>query len=104
MHSMRHILQCFVNVVRHGAGSRAYAFATRATLTLALSLFSIATHAAFVITSTSSPVFYTDTSVSPNLVCNYQSFNVTSTTAVSDAWAGIGSFTGPLGLGGSEDG
>ncbi len=61
--------------------------------------------ASFSFTTTSSPTFYTDTSVSPNLVCNYQSFNITSTTAVADAWAKIGNFGGGfLALGGSDDG
>jgi len=64
-----------------------------------------AANASFTITTTSSPTFYTDTSVTPNLVCNYQSFSVTSTTAVADAWTRISSFTGGfLSLGGSDDG
>src|SRR5256885_6189078 len=61
--------------------------------------------AAFSFTRTSSTTFYTDTSVTPNIVCNYQSFNITSTTAVADAWAKIGNFGGGfLSLGGSDDG
>lgn len=104
MKGIGRILQWLRNVRGYRAANTACTLALRATGALAISLFSIAAHAAFTITSTSSPVFYTDTSVSPNLVCNYQSFTVTSTTAVADAWAGIGSFTGPLALGGGEDG
>lgn len=50
------------------------------------------------ITSTSGNIFYVDSSsnVSPNLLANYVSFNVTNTTGstIPDAWVTIGSFTG----------
>jgi uncharacterized repeat protein (TIGR01451 family) len=60
--------------------------------------------AAFTITSTGAPTFYTDTSVTPNIVCNYQSFTITSSTAVSDAWVSMGSFSSSLSLGGGDPG
>lgn len=67
-------------------------------------LFLLATPAwaAFSITKTSSPVFYTDSA--KNLYCNYESFRVTSTTAVTDAWTRIDTFSSSLGSGSYEDG
>ncbi len=93
-----------LSAVTQRLGNAARTFAGCAALALFMSLHSMAAHAAFSMTPTSSPLFYTDTSVLPNLVCNYQSFDVTSTTAVTDAWVSIGSFTGPLALGGGDDG
>lgn len=64
-----------------------------------------AAQAAFTFTRVSSATFYTDTSVTPNIVCNYQGFAITSTTAVTDVWARASNFTGGfLALGGSDDG
>ncbi|HET9653568.1 MAG TPA: hypothetical protein VFP36_15320, partial [Usitatibacter sp.] len=60
--------------------------------------------AAFTISRTSSATFYTDTSVTPNIVCNYESFSIASSSAVTDAWARASSFTGVLALGGNDDG
>lgn len=64
-------------------------------------------NAAVTVTRTSGTEFYTDTSISspgtPN--CGYVSLNITSTTAISDAWATIGGFTGGyFSLGGGDDG
>ena len=58
--------------------------------------------------SATTPVFYTDTSVSANaniqLKCNYQAFAITS-DAVPSAWARIENFGGGnLSLGGGDDG
>ncbi|MEP7069407.1 MAG: hypothetical protein ABI789_09215, partial [Usitatibacter sp.] len=70
-----------------------------------LGLATTAAQATFTLTRTSAPTFYTDTSVTPNIVCNYQSFSVTSTTAVADAWTRMSNFGGGfLSLGGSDDG
>ena len=65
--------------------------------------------AAITISNTgTAPVFYTDAGNSGlALTCNYLAFSITSTTAVTDLWATIGSFTGTptyLSLGGGEDG
>src|SRR5437773_11431883 len=53
-------------------------------------------HAAFSITRTSSSVFYLDTSASPQLRGMYVSYQITSTTAMTDVWAEINSFTGSV--------
>lgn len=71
-------------------------------LLLLLSLMATSAQAAFTITKTSSPVFYTDSA--KNLYCNYESFKVTSTTAVNDVWARMDTFSAFLGLGGNDDG
>ena len=63
-----------------------------------------AAQAAFTFISVSSTTFYTDTSVSPNLTCNYQGFAITSSTAVTDGWARISGFSASLSLGGGDDG
>ncbi|HJV66566.1 MAG TPA: hypothetical protein VJ550_12585 [Geomonas sp.] len=66
-----------------------------------------AAQAAISITRTSGPQFYTDTSISsPGMPsCGYVSFNVTASSAIADAWATIGSFTGGyLAPGGGESG
>jgi hypothetical protein len=76
----------------------------RALLLLALLLATTLTHAAFSISRTSSSIFYTDTSVSPTIVCNYQSFSITSSAAVADAWVQASNFSGSLALGGNDDG
>lgn len=65
--------------------------------------------AAITVTRTSSPVFYTHSSIAlPNSPrCNYLSFNVASTTAISDTWITISSFAGTgayLSLGGGDGG
>ena len=74
-------------------------------LVLPLLLAAAAAQAAFTFTRVSSATFYTDTSVTPNLVCNYQGFAITSTTAVADAWAQMSNFGGGnLSLGGGDDG
>lgn len=71
-------------------------------LLLLASLLAGNARAAFVITSTSSPVFFSHASAGPR--CAYRSFNVTSTTAVNDAWARVENFSALLGVGGNEDG
>lgn len=86
-----------------GAGLRGRVCGMLALLVLSLGV-SGAANAAFTIVQTDSAVFYTDTSVTPQLVCNYRSFNVTSTTAVNDAWLGLGSFSTYLSLGGGDTG
>lgn len=58
--------------------------------------------AAISIVKTSAPVFYTDSA--KNLYCNYESFKVTSTSAVTDAWTRIDTFSSSLGSGSYEDG
>lgn len=68
----------------------------------ALLLLAQSALAAFTITSTSSPVFFTHASAGPK--CSYRSFDVTSTTAVSDAWARIENFTTYMSIGGGDDG
>lgn len=65
--------------------------------------------AAITISNTgTAPTFYTDAGNSGlALTCNYLAFSITSTTAVTDLWVRIGSFTGSpvyLSLGGGEDG
>lgn len=73
-------------------------------------LFASEAHAAITVTRTSSPVFYTDSgtgtaTTSPR--CNYLSFNVSSTTAINDAWITISNFAGSgsyLSLGGGDSG
>ena len=73
-------------------------------LLLPLLMMAAAAQAAFTFTRVSSATFYTDTSVTPNLVCNYQGFAITSTTAVADAWAQMSNFGGGfLSLGGGDD-
>src|SRR5207237_7805708 len=69
------------------------------TLLMPLLMAAAVVQAAFTITRTSSPTFFTDTSVSPTLVCNYQSFSINSSSAVADAWVRISSFSGFLALG-----
>ncbi|HET9577237.1 MAG TPA: hypothetical protein VFP44_05380, partial [Usitatibacter sp.] len=75
-------------------------------LALFVLLFAAASlaQAAFTISRTSSATFYTDTSVTPNITCNYESFSITSSSAVTDAWARASGFSGVLGLGGNDDG
>lgn len=74
-------------------------------------LFAAEAQAAITTTLTSSPTFFTHAVIggrSPpqlNPICNYVSFNVSSTTAINDAWATIGTFAGGfLALGGGDDG
>ena len=74
---------------------------------LLAALFSAEAHAAISATRTSSPVFYTNSNAggattSPK--CNYLSFDITSSTAVDDAWITINSFSSNLDVGGSDDG
>lgn len=104
MHDNSEILRRLVNRLPLYADDRRYARVLRGFLMLAILLSSMAAQAAFNFTRTSAPVFFMDTSVTPNLTCNYQSIAATSTTAVADAWAEITTFTGPLGVGGGEDG
>ena len=75
-----------------------------AAVLLPLMLMAAAAQAAFSFTRTSYASFLTDTSVSPILSCNYVSFSVTSSTAVADGWARLGSFSSFLSLGGGDDG
>lgn len=94
---------------KHGSGSsapsRLWRYCLTTIITLCALFVSLNAHAAFTITRTSGTVFYTDSSITPRLVCNYLSFQVTSTTAVADAWADIGTFTGIyLSVGGGDDG
>src|SRR5260221_13416224 len=63
---------------------------------LPLVLAAGAAQAAFTFVSVSSSTFYTDTSVTPNLTCNYQGFAITSSTAVADGWARIRGFSASL--------
>lgn len=66
-------------------------------------LFAPEAYAAASAVRTSSPVFYTDSAKSPQ--CTYLSFNVTTSTAISDAWVTIGNFMGGyLSMGGGDDG
>jgi len=72
-------------------------------------MFTSAAQAAITVTPTSmsptSPVFYTDAGAGPK--CNYMSFNVTTTTSISDAWVTIGNFGGVptyLSMGGGDNG
>lgn len=87
---------------------RAMAAAAAGWRTLALVLLALLAQpalAAFTFTSTSSPVFFTHSGANPK--CSYRSFNVTSTTAVSDAWARIENLTSSLAIGtgqGNDDG
>lgn len=67
-----------------------------------LCLFATPVWSAFSITKTSSPVFYTDTAKS--LYCNYESFKVSSTSAVTDAWTKIDSYSTSFHNGGNDDG
>ncbi len=73
---------------------------------LLLWLCATAAHAAFSFAPKSfnaaTPVIYLDSSVS--LTCGYQAFDITSTTAVANSWAKIGTFSGVLSLGGLDDG
>src|SRR5215467_10216618 len=63
---------------------------------------------ALSITSTSGNVIYVDSAsnVTPNLLGNYVSFNITNTgSAIADAWATMGSFSGGfVSLGVNENG
>ncbi|HJV35285.1 hypothetical protein [Geomonas sp.] len=61
-----------------------------------LCLSPLVAHGAITVTRTSGPQFYTDTSISsPGMPsCGYVSFNVTTSSAITDAWATIGAFTG----------
>ncbi|HEX4786243.1 MAG TPA: Ig-like domain repeat protein [Candidatus Sulfotelmatobacter sp.] len=69
-----------------------------ATLLVAIFAATAQSYAVPSITSTSGNIVYVDSSsnVSPNLLGNYVSFNVTNTTGstIADAWVTIGSFTG----------
>lgn len=59
--------------------------------------------AAVTITRTSSPVFYSD--ITNGLTDGYVAYRITTTTAVADAWAQIGNFSGlNISLGTHEDG
>lgn len=63
--------------------------------------------AAITVNRTSGTTFYTDTkTTSPGVPnCGYVSVSITSSTAINDAWATIGGFTGGLlSLGGGDDG
>lgn len=66
--------------------------------------------AAITATRTSAPVFYTHSGAgtpTTSPVCTYLSFDVTSTTAIDDAWVSINNFSGApayLSLGGGDDG
>jgi uncharacterized repeat protein (TIGR01451 family) len=68
--------------------------------------FAGATAHAVTITRTSSPVFYYDTSITPQLRCMYVSYSVTNDGAYQpDVYATVGSFTGGvIGLAPNEDG
>lgn len=74
-------------------------------------LFATEAQAAITTTLTSSPTFFTHSTIGGrtppqlNPICNYVSFNVSSTIAINDAWATIGAFAGGfLALGGGDDG
>ena len=73
---------------------------------LLLTLFTTEALAAITITPTSasptSPVFLTD--AGNGAKCNYVSFNATTDTDVDDVWLKIDTFSGPLSLGGGDDG
>ncbi|HEX6184280.1 MAG TPA: hypothetical protein VFZ44_10410 [Pyrinomonadaceae bacterium] len=68
--------------------------------------FAGATAHAITITRTSSPVFYYDTSITPQLRCMYVSYRVTNDGAYQpDVYANVGSFTGGvISLAPNEDG
>ncbi|HWH42909.1 MAG TPA: hypothetical protein VNU21_23880, partial [Usitatibacter sp.] len=81
--------------------------ARRALSILALLLATLAAglaQAALSFSRTSSAIFFTDTSVSPAVVCNYQSFAVTSSGSAADAWVRAAGFSGGFYLGGNDDG
>jgi len=75
---------------------------------LLITLFVSEVQAAITATRTSSPIFYSNSNAgtattSPK--CNYFSFDVTTSTAIDDAWVELGSFTGGfLSMGGGDDG
>ena len=73
---------------------------------LLIALFATEAQAAITVTPTSasptSPVFLTDAGAGAK--CNYVSFNATTDAAVNDVWLKIDTFSGPLSLGGSDDG
>ncbi len=75
---------------------------------LLIPLFAAEAQAAITVTRTSSPIFYTDSTATPTPpMCNYLAFNVSSSTAISDAWITISSFAGTgayLSLGGGDGG
>jgi uncharacterized repeat protein (TIGR01451 family) len=75
---------------------------------MALLIVSAPLCSALSITSTSGSVIYVDSAsnVTPNLLGGYVSFNVTNTgSAIADAWATIGNFTGAfVSLGVNENG
>lgn len=80
-----------------------------AAILLTFAAFATEAQAAIIITRTSSPVIYTNSSVAlPNSPrCNYLSFNVSSSTAISDAWVTASNFAGVplyLALGGNDSG
>ncbi|MDT8453410.1 MAG: hypothetical protein RQ936_11875, partial [Gammaproteobacteria bacterium] len=71
-----------------------------------LALFAPEAQAAITAMRTSSPVFYTNSdaggaTTSPQ--CNYLSFDLTSSTAIADAWVTLG-VSGSLYMGGGDDG
>ncbi len=65
-----------------------------------------ATTQAFTITRTSSPVFYIDTSVNPQLRCMYVSYQITNNSATSypDVWARLDTSGAVVTLATTEDG
>ena len=74
---------------------------------LLITLFATEAHAAITATRTSSPVFYTNSNAgtattSPQ--CTYLSFDITSSTAITDGWITLGGFSTSLSLGGGDDG
>ncbi|MCW8922941.1 MAG: hypothetical protein OQK69_04845 [Gammaproteobacteria bacterium] len=75
---------------------------------LLMVLFATEAQAAVTVAQTSSPVFYSNsnadtTTTSPK--CTYLSFDVTTTTAITDAWVTLDGFTGGyLSMGGNDDG
>jgi uncharacterized repeat protein (TIGR01451 family) len=71
-----------------------------------VSLFAGATAHAVTITRTSSPAFYYDTSITPQLRCMYVAYRVTNDGAYQpNVYASVGGFTGAvIGLAPNEDG
>ena len=73
-----------------------------------ITLFATEAHAAITVARTSAPLFYTNSdadtaTTSPQ--CTYVSFDVSTTTAIDDAWVKIGNFGGGyLSMGGNDDG
>lgn len=68
----------------------------RIILILSAIVFSHFSSADAVISRTSSPDFYIDTSTTPPLLGRYVSYQITADTAYNDVWVALGNFTGGI--------